>query len=179
MKIHQGFTLIEVIIYLGLFGLVMGGMVMSAYNMFELAGRTQTKTSLTAEGNFLLAKINWALIGLDPINGIVRPVLGGNASTLEIRKTDTAITNPVCITLTSGKMQIKKDGSNCSLTSGYFDLNNSSFTVTPTSTATTIFMHGGSGSGPEYVIAEFTLTTKTPNGASVSQDFSTTKYLRK
>jgi type II secretory pathway pseudopilin PulG len=173
-KTPAGFTLIETLVYLALFALIMVGLIGSAYNIFEGNNRTQTKTTLQEEGDFLLAKINWVLIGLNPVNGIVGPVLGGSGLTLEVNKTDPLIINPVCLTLTSGKVQIKKDGSICSITSGYIDLNNSNTTVSALS-----FDHQGSASGPEWVAASFTLNTKTPEGHTYSQDFTTTKYLRK
>ncbi|MFS6835634.1 type II secretion system protein J, partial [Staphylococcus aureus] len=63
----HGFTIVEVLVYLGLFGLIMVGIVATAYNIFETSGRLQTRAMLTAEGNFLLGKINWAMNGATAI----------------------------------------------------------------------------------------------------------------
>src|SRR5258708_4700865 len=69
-KSGKGFTLIETIIYLGLFALVMSGIIVSAYALVETAGRNQAKAVLQEEKDFLVAKINYALAGVDPTHTI-------------------------------------------------------------------------------------------------------------
>ena len=57
-KSGAGFTLIEVLVYLALFGLIMSGAVVSAYQMFEASGRNQTRAMIQEEGDFIVAKID-------------------------------------------------------------------------------------------------------------------------
>ncbi len=174
MKTNNGFSLIEVLIYLGLFSLIMSGIIISAFQIFQGSGRTQTKIAVQEEGNFLLAKINWIATGLQPFGGITTPALSASGPTLAVIKTDPLVPNPVCLTLNSGKIQFKKDGTSCSSLTGFSDLNNSNVTVNSLT-----FDHQGSSGGPEYVKVTFSLSSKTASGQSYSQDFTTTKYLRK
>lgn len=57
----RGVTLIETLIYIALFALLIGGGVSSAYVLIESSDRIGVHAMLEEEGNFLLAKINWAL----------------------------------------------------------------------------------------------------------------------
>jgi len=63
MKIKQanGFTLIEVIIYLALFSILMAGFLTAAFTLVESSGTDTTDSMVQAEGGYLLTKINWAL----------------------------------------------------------------------------------------------------------------------
>jgi len=166
MKRQCGFTLIETLVYLGLFALVMTGIVAAAYSMLELSGRTQARGTLTAEGNFLLGKINWGLSGASGVNP---PASGSSGNTLTFTKAGSSLS----FAFSGGNLTLQR-GANPVAT-----LNNSNVTVAVTPPATSIFSHTGSGVNPESVTASFTLSITTPNGASLSQDFSTTKYLRK
>ncbi|MFZ3074280.1 MAG: hypothetical protein WA093_04110, partial [Minisyncoccales bacterium] len=51
------FTLIEVLIYLALIGLLFSGLFVSAFVVIENIGRNDTQIMVLEEGNFLLAKI--------------------------------------------------------------------------------------------------------------------------
>ncbi len=53
----RGFTLIEVVIYLALIGLLFSGLFVSAFAIIESIGRNDTQIMILEEGNFLLAKI--------------------------------------------------------------------------------------------------------------------------
>jgi len=57
MKKHQGFTLIEVLIYLALFGILFSGLFVCAFTIIENIGRNDTQIMVLEEGDFLLAKI--------------------------------------------------------------------------------------------------------------------------
>ena len=176
MKQQSGFTIIETLVYLALFGLVMTGIIVAAYNMFELSGRTQTTAMLTAEGNFLLGKINWAMSG---VQTICLPIVGTPGSNLVVRKWDTASGDPIRLNLTSGAATIQKvpfaPGNTCNTIAGaVYTLNNSVVNVDSLT-----FDHQGNAGNPEWVMATVVLSTKTPNGQTLSQTFTTTKYLRK
>lgn len=169
MKQQSGFTIIETLVYLGLFGIVMAGIIVAAYSTFELTDRIKTKAMLTAEGNFLLSKINWAMSGVQTIN---LPAVGCtvNCNALSVDKWDTGIGNPVQVTLdpVSGKIRIQK------ASGPIYDLNNAD-----TNVDSLVFDHQGTGTNPEWLTATFVLSAKTPNGQTVAQTFTTTKYLRK
>lgn len=64
----RGFTLLEVIIYLALFALLMSGFLAASFSLIESSGKDTTHSMVEAEGDYLLAKINWALASGTPID---------------------------------------------------------------------------------------------------------------
>lgn len=60
-KNESGFTLVETIVYMGLFGIVLGGLVLSAYLLMSSAGRSTARACLEADSHFILQKIAFAL----------------------------------------------------------------------------------------------------------------------
>jgi Tfp pilus assembly protein PilE len=153
-KASSGFTLIETLVYLGLFALIMGGLVMAAYMLFETSDRNQTKAMMQEEENYLLGKINWALSG---------------ASSVSV-----PATNFLSVT--------KYDGTNVTITTSSGDmtfngalLNNSNVTI-----GNLVFIHTYlGGTNPDSVEAGFTISAKTPDGKTISEIASTTRYRRK
>lgn len=65
---HAGFTLIEALIYIALFTFVIGGGILSAYQIFEGQMQIQTNAREEAEVNFVLRKLDW--LSSENINGI-------------------------------------------------------------------------------------------------------------
>jgi prepilin-type N-terminal cleavage/methylation domain-containing protein len=59
----RGFTLIEVIIYIGLFAIFMSGAVVATFELVQSGARNQEAVSVQEEGTFIIRKINWALSG--------------------------------------------------------------------------------------------------------------------
>jgi hypothetical protein len=165
LKNNLGFTLIEVVVYLGLFAILMGGMVTAAYSVFESSDRDQTKIMIQEEGDFLIAKINWALSGMQAIN---TPFAESIGSILSVNKWDASgSTIPVTINLTGTDMFIINS------INPPIELNNSNVMV-----KNLIFTHIYNDDSNESIQVNFTLESKTANGMSASQDFSTTKYIR-
>jgi type II secretory pathway pseudopilin PulG len=158
-----GFTLIETLIYLGLFAIIMSGIVVSFYTVFESADRTQGRVLIQEEGSFLLAKMNWAMTGATVVSA---PTSGNSGNTLTLTKAGDTIS----FSLSGTDLQMQRGSSPPVV------LNSSDVRV---STTSSIFTHTGSGSSPELVTANFTLSANTADGKVINQDFSTTKYLRK
>ncbi|OGZ10732.1 MAG: hypothetical protein A3D65_01690 [Candidatus Lloydbacteria bacterium RIFCSPHIGHO2_02_FULL_50_13] len=160
----MGFTLIETLLYIGLYSIIMGGAIVAVYTIFESAGRNQTKAMLQVEGVFLTGKINSALSGAKTID---TPSFGATSSQLSITKYDGTL---ISITFATGTMMILHGGD-------VLSLNN-----TNTEVAELLFTNIGTSSVgiiPEGVRAAFTLSARAPNGMIISQDFRTTRYLRK
>jgi len=63
MKKHNGFTLIEVLLYLGLFGIIFSGLLVSVFAIIESIGRGDASSMAQIEGDFLLAKIGSSMNG--------------------------------------------------------------------------------------------------------------------
>jgi hypothetical protein len=66
-----GFTLIEVILYLGLFALLITGAITAAFAIQDGSESNKTRVVLQAEGAFLLAKVHYAIVnGTDPLQDL-------------------------------------------------------------------------------------------------------------
>lgn len=159
----------EVLIYVLLFSIVIGGGVASAYTVMENSGRNQTKAIVQAEGDFIIGKMNWAVSGATGVN---QPVVGSQGSLLSVNKLNGANSISVALLLHDSNILMGD-----STIPGNFILNNTNIKVT-----NLVFEHdlgSGDGANPERVTARFTLTANTPNGQPYSQDFMSSMYLRK
>lgn len=168
---EAGFTLMELMVYIALFSLFFVGSVSAAFNIFESSGRNQTKAMIQEEGDFLIAKINWALSSDEAVN---MPLTGSIGSILSVNKLMGVTVVPIEIKpdpLGANNITIARNANPPQT------LNNSNVEI-----STLIFDHksaSGGGNVPESVKASFTLSAKTPGGMTMSQDFSSTNYLRK
>jgi len=160
----RGFTLIEALVYLGLFALLIGGTFTGAFNVIESSGRNQAHAMMQEEGNFIVGKINWALSGASTISQpattgskLTVSKYDGSSVTIDINNTDVEIQDVVNTTPTV-------------VNSTNVQVSNLVFTHTEAT---------GDGIDPEKVVATFTLSTHAPNGMVITQDFSTTAYLRR
>lgn len=97
-----GFTLIETIVYIGLFAILISGVVATAYSLIEGGNRNKAAISIQEEGTFLNRKINWALSGasdvcvtVDNIPPCITTSSGGN--TLTITRPDLGAQSPLVI----------------------------------------------------------------------------------
>jgi len=161
MHTRNGFTLIEVVIYLGIFTILVGGGILAAYNLIESNVRSQTETEVYDEGNFLLSKINWAITGT---TAITAPVPGTPGGVLQVTKTDgTSVTLEL-----AGTDMVVAYGNASPIT-----LNNSSVKVSNLS------FNNQVSSTSQSILTGLTVTATTDDGKSFSQDFTTSKYIRK
>ena len=163
---QTGFTIIELVIYLALFAIVMSGAISAVYNIFESSERNQTRAMLQDEGDFLLAKVEWSLTSLQTINSPPAPL---SDSVLWVTRWDTAAGNPWVIDLYGTDMRLSRSGNPPQT------LNNSNVQV-----SNLAFTHSFAGGvNPESVAASFTLSSHTPGGMTISEDFSSVKFLRR
>jgi hypothetical protein len=157
-------------IYLALFSIIITGGLISAYSLIESSYRNQTKAMVQEEGSFLIGKIDWALTGTQTIS---LPTANTFGTTLSLVRYE-ASTSPVVITIVSGNMTIKVG------TNPTHVLNNTNVQISCPPTG--CFTHSSAtadGINPENATASFTISSKTSQGFSTSQFFSTVKYLRK
>jgi len=161
---NRGVTLIETLVYLALFGILMSGGIVAAYNIFQSSDRNSAKILIEEEGDFLLGKINWSLSAISAINS---PASGSSGSELLVTSTTTGV----------GTIDIKPDTSlkNITMTrAGVTQTLNNSNTVV----SNILFDHETSA-GVEWITSSFILNTRTADGEAMSQQFQTTKYVRK
>ena len=151
MSQKDGFTLIEIIVYMALFSLVVGGFLIVTYGIIQGAGRVQSKIELNEEGEFLIRKFDWAVSGGSSVIT--------SATTLQVTKQSLpAAENPLVFSLNSGNLLLKRGGSTSTL-------NTADVTV-----ATTSFSYNAASG---TVRMQFTLSN-----LSETQSFDVTRYLR-
>ena len=165
---QRGFTLIETIVYLALFSILIGGAVISAFQIFDTATRSSTRTMLQDESDFILGKIDWTLSGA---KAVTTPAAGASGSTLTVAKWDSSEGDPIIISNNGGG-----DIFVTRTPAAAARLNNSNTTVDALT-----FIHTsdvGPGADPEAVTAVLTLSALTPIGSKLTHTATTTIYLR-
>lgn len=169
--------MIETLVYLGLFAILIGGAFTAAYGIVESSGTGQTKTMMQEEGDFLIAKITWALSGVQVIN---QPTVGTPGSLLSFNKVtgldanNQPIIAPVTVDLSGTDMQVSYPSNPIP---NVFTLNNSNVEI-----SNLVFTHDSVSGGtikPESIESTFTLSALAPDGKMLTQDFTTTIYLKK
>jgi len=70
----RGFTLFEVLVYIGLFSLIMAGALFGALQIIDSSTNTRGRIALEQEAHFIFGKIDWALNG-EVIN-VIKPSPG-------------------------------------------------------------------------------------------------------
>jgi hypothetical protein len=178
-KNQSGTTLLETVIYLALFALLFSGAIGASYNVLELGSRNLTKTMVQQEGDFLLAKIDWVLSG---VNNISEPAAGSELARLTVDKVTNLdpisglpVTKEISISIPvgGGDMMIKYPSDPEPNT---FTLSNSNIRISSLN-----FKHdkgAGNGIEPDSIQTTFTIATKTDTGANYSQEFSSKIYIR-
>ena len=161
MNYNKGFTLIEVIVYIGLFVILVGGGLLAAYNIIESNVVNQSRLVVYDEGNFLTSKINWEVGGSSQIQN---PQPGTPGSTLQLTKLDGS---SVMLALVGSDLMITRGAASA------VPLNNQNVQISNVSFDNQI------SSTSQLVKTSFTITALADNGKVFSQDFSTAKYLRK
>jgi type II secretory pathway pseudopilin PulG len=147
---YQGFTLLETLIYIGLFTIIIGGALVSSYYIFESSSELQTKVYGEQEGEFVLTKINYLL------NSTATATISGTPEVLTITRGGN--TYLLTYDATTQQVKLKKD------TGAYQILNGTNAPIT------NFQMQKLQTSGqPDKLVISFSIR---------SLNFSTTKYLR-
>lgn len=98
---NNGFTLLEVIIYLSLFSLLMTGILQTVFIVFETVETNQEKIAVLAESTFLQQKMTWALSGATNV-GVV------SSTTIVIVRPDLGSESPLTLQADNGTWSIKR-----------------------------------------------------------------------
>lgn len=152
----KGFTLIETLVYLALFALIVGGVVASAYALFETSGYNQTASMVLEEQGFVLARFARVVEAAQSIDS---PAAGASGPAMTVTTYD-------------GTM-VTMAGSGGTLAFAGQSLSNTNVLVSDV-----IFTHT-SALGAESVTFSFTMSAQTPEGRSVRRGASLTEYLHK
>lgn len=157
-KLIAGFTLLEVVIYIALFSILLGGAFVTIYQLIMGSNKTYMSTTIQNEGNFIERKLAWSLSGLDSANP---PIVAGSGcgQTLTVTKINHPL-NPIVFRINVDTLEISENGGT------YVPLTTTNVKVSCFK-ARVIPSSGGS---PIGVTATTTIN---------SIDFSVTKYFRK
>jgi hypothetical protein len=156
--LRRGFTLIEALIYLALFTIILMGVVVAAYALFETNARNETAAMLQEEKEFLLAKVSHLL---DTTDLVSLPLAGGSGAVLSV----VPFGSGSLVTVSGGGGNLEIDG---------VVLNNTNVTITGLS-----FDHVYAGGvNPQTVTMTFTISAKTSSGRDVSQEATLTRSIK-
>ncbi|HEX7042243.1 MAG TPA: prepilin-type N-terminal cleavage/methylation domain-containing protein [Patescibacteria group bacterium] len=157
-KMEKGFTLVELLLYTGLFTILLVVLLEVFSAIIDVQLTSQSTTSTTQDGQYILARLSY---DLGRATAITSPSgLGTTAFSLTV----TISGNPVTFSLSNGNLD---EGS--TQLNGY-DTTVSSFSVKRLQ----------STNGIDSITVAFTLTSKTKNGNGPdTKNFQTTISLRK
>ena len=169
-KSDKGFTLLEALIYIALFTLIIGGAMVTVFQIIQGTAANYNHIILQEEANFLLRKINWALSGETTI---ITPTTSSPSGLLLVTKiVEGAPTN---LTFQDNANDYAcSPNTLCLKRTEAFPLNSSNVLVTNITFVRTL----GNNGKPDSLTTSLTITTA-DNGREATESFSTTKYLRK
>lgn len=155
MKNREGFTLIEILIYIGIFSLIIGGLLLVTFGIVQGSGRLQSNVVVNEEATFVIRKLYWAFAGA---TGITVP----SAGRLEITNPSFPAGEDPVFELNSGKLMFGRgSGALVQLTTD--DVEFSSL----------VFSKIVEAGKPDALRAQFTISSRSSN-----MSFDVIKYLR-
>ena len=127
MNRHKGFTLIEVLIYMAIFVIFIGGMVLIAFAMLTAHQRALSQIEVADNERFLIQKLQRIIQGATSINNVA----GSGSSSLSLN-TPTPTENPTVISLVNGTVLLQKANLSYAipLTNSWVQVSNLTFTYT-------------------------------------------------
>lgn len=112
----------ESVIYIALFGLLITGAVVGAYNLLEGGQRNIAATGIQEEGTFLNRKINWAL------SSATDATVSGGGDTITIIRPDLGAESPLVVSGDGTTITITRDtGAAVQLNSDRYPVSNLEF----------------------------------------------------
>lgn len=106
-----GFTLLETLIYIALFGVLMTGTLVTVYELLLSSEHNKIALAIQEEGTFLQRKINWALSGATAVNV-------PNSETLIITRPDLNSESPLVLRFDEGRVYLEREGGDESILTG-------------------------------------------------------------
>ena len=161
-KNKSGFTLFETMIYVALFGILVGTAVLSSFEIISSIDRSRKEALLEIEGNFLLQKVAWALSQSTSVHAAA---YGATSTSLLVHVLYPTL-DTFLFTADSSSLLFSKVGTRPEpLTSGDSRVVDVSFLYSGTTT--------------EYVTTYFILESNSSDGEVLRAKFSGTNYLNK
>lgn len=97
----MGFTLIEVVVYIGLFGVLMSGAVVTVYALLSGIHDNRNEIALYGEAQFINNKLGWALAGASKVMLI-------SSTTFEIERLDLGEDSPLTFSIQENQFFLKR-----------------------------------------------------------------------
>lgn len=126
---QSGFTLIETLLYIALFVIILGAVLVATYNMIESTDKTQYRSLIHNEAQFGVRKMHWLLNGATNVSV-------PTADILQITNTSLS-NNPITLQRSGTKLAVNLDGDLIDLTGDIAPITELSFTVAPGATPPT------------------------------------------
>jgi len=164
LRKKYGFALVDIVIYIALFSVLIGGVSISAYSLFKSTNQNHTRIMILEEGNFLLAKISWIV---SQSKMITIPAISATSTMLSIVPSDTSLGPSVDIKKLGTGIILRRKNISYILSNSNVMVSQVVFTRKSLNEENTL------GS----VQSEFTLSARAPDGSVVTSDFSTIDYI--
>ncbi|MDO8537148.1 MAG: type II secretion system protein [bacterium] len=101
---RRGFTLIETVIYIGLFSIITSFVLVVFYQIIGGQNQQRNRVEVDSEANFMMQKMMWGIMGATAIN---QPALNATSATLSVTKYNYA-QNPIVFDIGSRNLRITK-----------------------------------------------------------------------
>ncbi len=98
---NPGFTLIEVIVYIGLFSMLMSGALITVFTMLSSIQENRNEITLYREAQFINNKLSWALTGASDVSF-------ESSSMLEIERKDLESDSPLKFSIADGQFFLQR-----------------------------------------------------------------------
>lgn len=157
MKLQQkGFTLIEFLIYMGIFSILLLVLTGVFVSMLEIKAESEATSSVTQDGRYIIEKLKY---GFARASSVTTPAsLGGSGSTL------TFVADGITYTyaLSSGNLQLTEN-------TGTYTMNSSETTL-----SSITFQRIGNSGGKDTIKVTFIINSKTARKGGVESRTYTT-----
>jgi prepilin-type N-terminal cleavage/methylation domain-containing protein len=102
----KGFTLIETLLYIAIFGIILVAGISAAYNLIESTTRFNNKILVESEANFVLRKLSLSLENVTAVNS-------PNAQTLCLTRQTPTGTENLIFTINGSVVTLDRPGASC------------------------------------------------------------------
>lgn len=169
----KGFTLIETLVYLALLGLLFGVLLTAGFAIVENLDALKLRANVQEEGNFIVAKINWVVLGSTEF---VHPLAGYGGLEFENETVRLSVNPDIGDSANGGYFYYQQDKSDHSPGE---KINSRAVRITLCDGMSQIFFHAGGLNQPESLEACFKVVATTITAKTIVQQFRITNYRHK
>jgi type II secretory pathway pseudopilin PulG len=121
----RGFSILEILIYLGLFGILMSSVIATVFSLSVSSDKNIASVGIQEEGTFINRKMSWALSGATSVTGV-------SSTSISIVRPDLGAQSPLVLSAVGNEMVLSRGGTApIPLSASRYDVNNAQFVVTP------------------------------------------------